>query len=244
MPDNKKILIIDSDPDIRMTLEYSLGKLGYQVFTVKEGQEGLKKCLAERPHVVLSEALTPQLNGYELCEKIKGEPVTRHITHFILMTARPESEVLLRGAEACADFFIPKPFNPRDLEIDLEILFETDFHPSPETLSRFRVIRRVPTHKESITPGYSHTPGRLVRLNPPSVKFGERGMIGGQSNKTEGPLVSAPQRRAPKDPRLEQVNELLCSLAGSFRQTQSCLDALVRYLDQKAREGMTTHSKN
>lgn len=243
MPDNKKILIIDSDPDIRMTLEYSLGKLGYEVFTVKEGQEGLKKCLAERPQVVLSEALTPNLNGYELCGKIKGEPVTRHITHFILMTARPESEVLLRGAESCADFFIPKPFNPRDLEIDLEILFEIDFHPSPETLSRFRVIKRVPTHKESITPGYSHTPGRVIRLIPPSVKIGERDRIGGASERMAG-HASGPQRRAPRDPRLEQVNELLCSLAGSFRQTQQCLDALVRYLDQKAREGLTTHSKN
>ena len=169
MSGSRSLLILEDDPDLRMTLEYFLGKVGYDVVTAKNCEEGLKVCLEDRPRAVLCDIMMPGMNGYDFCSKIKGEPVTRYLTKVIFMSARPESEVMLKGPQVCADFFVEKPVDPNDIGADLYILFEEDFDPPAEALSRLRVTRKIPTRKESMTPSYQSNGANTVHLNPPAV---------------------------------------------------------------------------
>jgi len=231
MQNTPKIVVIDPDPDIRMTLDYTLATAGFQVFAVKNGDEGLHKCFAERPVAVLTEISIGGLDGYELCGKIKGEPVTRQVTHVILMTSHSENEVFVRGPEACADYFVPKPFNPKTLINDLRMLIEYGFKISPESESLLGIARRIPTHREAITPGYAKSK-KVVHLNPPAVKFGETNEYGKVRKPTSKSSTSAPAR--PRDPHMEEINQLLKSLSGSFYNTREKLQAVVTFLDKKA----------
>ncbi|MCA9432675.1 MAG: response regulator [Candidatus Omnitrophica bacterium] len=237
-----KILVIDPDPDVRMTLEYTLGRAGFEVLTAKGGEEGLHKCFSARPRVVLSEVSVGGMTGYELCGKIKGEPTTRHSTKFILLTSQPENKVFLRGPEVCADFFIPKPFNPAEVVADLHHLNSTGFQNDPHVLSLLRAAKRVPTHKESITPGYTSGGHRVVHLNPPDVRYADRMEKKGQSKATAAGGKSAAIMERPQDPRMIEINELLRSLSGSFKETRHRILAVVQYLDGMLEQ--PPHSRN
>ncbi|MCA9450628.1 MAG: response regulator, partial [Candidatus Omnitrophica bacterium] len=228
-------------PDIRMTLEYTLGKAGFQITAVKTGDEGLHKCFSERPRVVLSEVKFADMTGYDLCGRIKGNPITRQTTRFIVMTAHPESEVFLRGPEACADYFVGKPFDTAALAGDLHLLMTEDFHLSPEKASLLRVAKRIPTHKESITPGYSSGNKKAVRLTPPVVRSGQRLERNPQHSGASDSHRSATTSHV-KDERVAQVDALLMSLVECLRQTRDRITLVSQYLDR--RSGQNPPSRN
>ncbi len=230
MQNNQNIVVVDPDPDIRMTLEYTLGKAGFHVSAVKNADEGLHRCLSERPSAVLTEIPIPGMNGYELCEKIKGEPVTRQVTRVILMTGTSENEVFTKGPEVCADFYVAKPFNPTSLIADLRLMGNSEFKLPPDKEAMLCLARRIPTHREAITPGYSSGGKKVVHLNPPSVKFGKSGEQASQGHPS-GTHQATPLRE--RDPRQAQVDELLKSLVGSFRDTQQKLNSVVMFLEKK-----------
>jgi DNA-binding response OmpR family regulator len=68
---NKKILIIDDNPDIKIVLGDILRNKGYEVITAEKGKEGLLKCRQERPSIALIDTRLEDFNGIELCRKIK-----------------------------------------------------------------------------------------------------------------------------------------------------------------------------
>lgn len=239
MTNNSKILILDPDPDIRMTFEYALGRAGFQAIAVKDADEGLRICLAERPRIVLSEVSLSGMDCYELCGKIKGEPVTRESTKFIIMSSHSANEVLVKGPEVCADYYIPKPVNPADVLADIQRLIEGNFQLSPMSLELLRVAKRIPTHREAITPGYSNSSKKVVHIHPPSVKFGDVSESHGKKPSSSRGATAVLSK--PRDEKLIQVNELLKSLVASFRQTQQSLQAVVRYIDNKPE---SPHSSN
>ena len=231
----RSLLIVDSDPDVRMTFEFLLGKIGFDVTSAKNGDEALRFCLEERPRVVLSEVMVSGINGYDLCTKLKGDPVTRYSTRYILMTSRSESEVLLKGPQVCADYYIPKPVDPNDVASDLYVLFENDLEIPMEKLASLRVTKRIPTRKESLTPGYSPENKKAVHLNPPSthsdLDYDSRRAVpatdgaGRAAAVLEPPAISATKR-------MEEVQALLGSLNGAFRETLTRLNAVIRYIEK------------
>lgn len=234
MLDSRSLLILDGDPDIRMTFEFLLGKIGFGVSTAKSGDEALRMCFEERPRAILSEVMVPVINGYDLCQKIKGDPVTRYTTKFFFMTARSESEVLLKGTQVCGDFYIPKPVDPNDVASDLYLLFESNMDMAVDQLSRLRVVKRIPTRKELLTPGYAPQNRKAVHLNPPNVQTAET--YRGHAPRTS--TLSAPTavlESAPPRSGLNEVNHLLGSLAGSFKETLTRLNAVIDYIEKVER---------
>lgn len=229
---SRSLLILDNDPDIRMTFEFLLGKIGFDVSSAKDGDEALRICLEERPRVVLSEVMVQGINGYDLCEQLKGDPVTRYSTKFVLMTTRSESEVLLKGPQVCADFYIPKPVDPNDVAADLYLLFENGLEITQDQLSRFRVTRRIPTRKESLTASYSAGNRKAVHLNPPTVSAAESYRSGHMTRVIpNGGTAQAGVLETPTA-NLAEVNSLLASLGGSFKETLTRLNAVIEYIDR------------
>ncbi len=103
-----KILIIDDDPTIRMTLARSLKGQGYDVTMAKDGEEGLAKARELHPALIICDWMMPIIDGLEVCRQIKSSAELSNI-YLILLTARDEEKDLVRGLEMGADDFLGKP---------------------------------------------------------------------------------------------------------------------------------------
>lgn len=109
---DKKILIVDDEPYIRVLLEQTLEDLedeGVELLLAANGEEGLEVALDERPNLIFLDVMMPYLSGYEVCQRIKAVDSAIYV---ILLTAKGQAVDKERGAEAGADEYITKPFDP------------------------------------------------------------------------------------------------------------------------------------
>lgn len=109
-----KILLVDDEPDILEILSYNLSAAGYQVFTAKNGAEGVEKAKKISPNLIILDVMMPEMDGIEACEKIRNiEGLENVIIAFF--TARGEDYSQVAGFEAGADDYITKPVKPKVL---------------------------------------------------------------------------------------------------------------------------------
>ncbi|MHB8158594.1 MAG: diguanylate cyclase [Desulfocucumaceae bacterium] len=107
---SKKILIIDDVPSNILILREILQE-DYEIFFSTSGKEGLEIALSEKPDLILLDVMMPQMDGYEVCARLKADPLTRAIP-VIFVTAMGEMEDEARGLEAGAIDYIIKPIRP------------------------------------------------------------------------------------------------------------------------------------
>ncbi|MBI9071098.1 MAG: response regulator [Melioribacteraceae bacterium] len=111
--DSSLILFIDDEPDMRHYVR-DLFSDRFQVLTAKNGREGFEKAIDAVPDIIISDIMMPELDGYELCRKLKSEEKTSHIP-IILLTAHSEAENRLKGIKVGAVAYLPKPFDDEEL---------------------------------------------------------------------------------------------------------------------------------
>ena len=113
---NKKpqVLIVDDEPYARQTIEMLLLKESYELFFAEDAHEALAQLDDEIPDVILSDVMMPNMDGFELCQRIKRNPKWNHVP-IILVTALDSKQDLARGLEAGADDFLHKPINGLEL---------------------------------------------------------------------------------------------------------------------------------
>lgn len=110
---NKKILIVDDEPYVRTLLKRALEDLedeGVELLVAGDGNEGLEMALHEKPDLMLLDVMMPNLNGYQVCERVKA--VHDDAIYIILLTAKGQAADRQRGLAVGADEYITKPFNP------------------------------------------------------------------------------------------------------------------------------------
>ncbi len=109
-----KVLLVDDEPDILEILSYNLTAEGYQVFTAKNGVEGVEKAKKRKPHLIILDVMMPEMDGIEACEIIRA---TKGLEDTIItfLTARGEDYSLVAGFDAGADDYITKPIKPKVL---------------------------------------------------------------------------------------------------------------------------------
>ena len=107
-----KILVVDDDDAIRDLLTIQLTQRGYEVLAAADGEEALA-CAPEADFLLL-DIMLPKLDGYEVCRRLKADPVTRSIP-IIMLTARAEEIDTVLGLELGADDYLAKPFSLREL---------------------------------------------------------------------------------------------------------------------------------
>lgn len=124
MPDQPKpakILIVDDEPNIVVSLEFLLGQEGYEVTVARTGAEALARAEEIGPDLVLLDVMLPELDGFEVCRRLRDrEPPPK----VILLTARGRSAERLRGLDLGADLYVTKPFSTRDLMADVRRCLE------------------------------------------------------------------------------------------------------------------------
>lgn len=109
------VLIVDDNEDIRRHIGESLAK-EFNVIVACTGKEGLEKSAAIIPDLVITDLMMPEMDGLELCKKLKSDERTSHVP-IIMLTAKAEAENKIAGLETGADDYITKPFNKKELII-------------------------------------------------------------------------------------------------------------------------------
>jgi len=125
-----KLLVVDDAPQNIKLLDAVLSPRGYAVLPASSGEEALAKASSEEPDLVLLDVLMPEMDGYEVCRRLRDDPVTR-LLPVIMITASGDQEKI-RALEAGADDFIQKPLD------------------QPELLARVRSLLRIKRYQDEL----------------------------------------------------------------------------------------------
>lgn len=107
---NTNILVVEDEPSLQELLRYNLTKEGYHPVAAQSGQEALEIARREAPSLVLLDLMLPDMDGLEVCKRLKSRSDTAAIP-IVMLTARGEESDIVRGLELGADDYITKPFN-------------------------------------------------------------------------------------------------------------------------------------
>lgn len=120
MPNPLAVLVVDDDAVARAQLSALVRAAGYEVSTADHGREAWDALQVARIPVVISDWYMPEMDGPELCRRIRARPNEPYV-YFILVTARGGKQQYLAGMEAGADDFIAKPVDPDELRARLTV---------------------------------------------------------------------------------------------------------------------------
>ena len=105
---NRKILLIDDEPDIAKLTEFLLRKSGFEVITLQDGALGFNKAMSENPDLILLDLNIPAMTGKEICLKLKSDEKLKSIP-VIILSASTEN-IRQTAEEIGADDYLMKPF--------------------------------------------------------------------------------------------------------------------------------------
>ena len=111
---HKKILIVDDEPNIVISLEFLMEQSGYEVAIARNGEEALEKIASFEPDLVLLDIMLPLLNGFEVCQRIR-ENRQWNRTKVIMLSAKGREIDVSKGIALGADAYVTKPFSTKDL---------------------------------------------------------------------------------------------------------------------------------
>jgi DNA-binding response OmpR family regulator len=109
-----RILAVDDEPNILLSLEYILEAEGYEVFTARDGEEALEMTEKIRPDLILLDVAMPRMDGYEVCRLLRKKEDLAAIK-VVMLTAKGQPLEKRKGLELGADEYITKPFGAQDL---------------------------------------------------------------------------------------------------------------------------------
>ena len=109
-----RILVVDDEADIRELVSYNLSRNGFQVECAASGEEAVEALRGATPDLILLDLMLPDLDGLDICRRLRGDARTADIP-IIMLTARGEEADVVAGLELGADDYISKPFSPRVL---------------------------------------------------------------------------------------------------------------------------------
>ena len=113
--DKKKILIIDDEPAILLVTRRRLETNSYEVITAASGKEGIEKATAFKPDLILLDLIMPELDGYEVCKRLKASEETKGIPVIIFTASSGPEDFGQKATELGAAGYLEKPFESDDL---------------------------------------------------------------------------------------------------------------------------------
>jgi DNA-binding response OmpR family regulator len=140
MSDQKRVLVVDDEPDVLLLCRVNLEFEGYEVSTAPDGEAGLAACRELRPDVVLLDVMMPKMDGWQVLEAIKGDEDLKQIP-VVMLTAKVQDEDQIRGWSAGAAEYITKPFSPLSLSQVIGDVIAND--PEEEAQRRRMILEKL-----------------------------------------------------------------------------------------------------
>lgn len=122
-PDQATVLVVEDNEDLRKYIRTHL-ETQYLVLQAENGKQGLEKAIETLPDLIISDWMMPEMDGIELCARLKTDERTSHIP-VILLTAMAGDDSKLKGLETGADEYLTKPFDNRELQLRIKNLVES-----------------------------------------------------------------------------------------------------------------------
>ena len=133
-----KILLVEDEPALVMTLTDMLKAEGYQVESARDGIQARDRMIGEPFDLVILDVMLPGMDGFEVCRSVREQGFVRPI---LMLTARGETSDKVRGLRLGADDYLGKPFDPHELLARVEALLRRLPSEQPGNWSRFGDIR-------------------------------------------------------------------------------------------------------
>ncbi len=114
MTQRPRVLIVDDEPNIVLSLQFLLSREGYDIDIARDGESALELAARKPPDLVVLDLMLPGLDGYEVCRRLRASAATA-ATKIVVVTARAREAERVRGLEEGADAYVTKPFSTREL---------------------------------------------------------------------------------------------------------------------------------
>ncbi len=111
---SKKVLVVDDEPSILLSLEFLMKQEGFEVHTAADGDEALQSIQDELPDLILLDVMMPKRDGFEVCQILRANPEWKE-TKIIMLTAKGREVDQEKGLALGADDYITKPFATQEL---------------------------------------------------------------------------------------------------------------------------------
>lgn len=111
---SKRILIVDDEPNIVVSLEFLMKREGFEVAVAGDGETALRLIEEKRPDLVLLDIMLPKKNGFEVCQAIRANPDWQAVK-VVMLTAKGRDTDVAKGLALGADAYMTKPFSTREL---------------------------------------------------------------------------------------------------------------------------------
>ena len=116
---SKKVLIVDDEPNIVISLEFLVKKEGFTVAVAADGEEALAKVAEFSPDLILLDVMMPKKSGFEVCEALRADP-SRAALKIVMLTAKGRDTEVAKGLALGADAYVTKPFSTKDLVLKVK----------------------------------------------------------------------------------------------------------------------------
>lgn len=117
----KRVLVVDDEPDVTELLEYKLKQAGFLVRAINDPLRVLGLARDLRPEVIVLDVMMPELNGLQLLKMIRADALLKD-TPVLFLTAKGETDDRLRGLQGGADDYVAKPFDAREVVLRIQAL--------------------------------------------------------------------------------------------------------------------------
>jgi len=118
---SKKILIVDDEPNIVISLEFLMKKEGFAIAVASDGEEALAKVASFEPDLILLDVMMPKKSGFEVCEALRADPSNSGLL-IVMLTAKGRDTEVAKGLAIGADAYVTKPFSTKDLVVKVKTM--------------------------------------------------------------------------------------------------------------------------
>lgn len=136
MSEQKRILIIDDDAEIRDLLEFDISSSGYYTDTASDGMEGLNKALNNKYDLILLDVMMPKMNGFDVCKNIRQAKINVPV---LMLTAKGTIGDKTSGFNSGADDYLVKPFDVQEVLLRIRVLLRRS-QPQVESMNSSEIL--------------------------------------------------------------------------------------------------------
>jgi DNA-binding response OmpR family regulator len=119
----KKVLIVDDEPNILLSVEFLMQREGHEVITARDGQEAVELLAAAKPDLMILDVMMPRKNGFEVCNEVRADPAFADMP-ILMLTAKGREAEIKKGESLGADAYITKPFSTHELVAKVQVLLD------------------------------------------------------------------------------------------------------------------------